>query len=77
MNYLQIREYLNNYWDENGYEDLIKGLLSFELDEKDENILNQLYEYYYAYSECSLLNDILVDKYNELKGGEEDEKVYY
>lgn len=71
MNYLQIREYLNNYWDENGYEDLIKGLLSFELDEKDEKILNELYEYYYAYSECPLLNDILVDKYNDLKGGEE------
>jgi len=77
MNYLDIKNTLDNLWDKIGYEELIKGLMSFELDEKDENILNQLYEYYYAYSECSLLNDILVDKYNELKGGEEDEKVYY
>lgn len=77
MNYLDIKKELEGFWDELGYEQLIKGLIAFELDEKDENILNQLYEYYYSYSECSLLNDILVDKYNELKGGEENEKVYY
>ena len=77
MNYLDIKKDLEGFWDELGYEQLIKGLISFELDEKDEKILNELYEYYYAYSECSLLNDILVDKYNELKGGEENEKVYY
>lgn len=71
MNYLQIREYLNNYWDENGYEDLIKGLLSFELDEKNEKILNELYEYYAIYDNCSFLSEQLIDKYNELKGGEE------
>lgn len=77
MNYLDIKKDLEGFWNELGYEQLIKGLIAFELDEKDENILNQLYEYYYSYSECSLLNDILVDKYNELKGGEENEKVYY
>lgn len=77
MNYLDIKKELEGFWDELGYEQLIKGLIAFELDEKDENILNQLYEYYYSYSECPLLNDILVDKYNELKGGEENEKVYY
>lgn len=72
MNYLQINEYLNHYWDENGYEELIKGLLSFELDEKDEAILNKLYEYYAIYDNCSFLSEQLIDKYEEIVKGSEE-----
>lgn len=72
MKYLIIKEYLNNFWDENGYEDLIKGLLAFELDENNEKILEELYDYYTNYDEVPLLNEMLLDKYNELKGSEEE-----
>lgn len=70
MNYLDVKNYLEEFWGNNGFEELIKGLLCFELDEKNENILNELYESYYRYDDCQLLNEYLVDKYNEMKGGE-------
>ncbi len=72
MNYLDIKKDLMGFWKELGYEELIKGIFSFELSEENEEILNKLYEYFINISSCSLLNEELIDKYQEIvKGGEE------
>lgn len=71
MNYLDIKKDLEGFWKELGYRELIKGLIAFELDEENEKILEELYERY-SYDDCQLINEKLVDKYEELlKGGEE------
>ena len=44
MNYLDIKKDLMGFWKELGYEELIKGIFSFELSEENEKILNKLYE---------------------------------
>lgn len=72
MNYLDIKKDLMGFWKELGYEELIKGIFSFELSEENEEILNKLYEYFINISSYSLLNEELIDKYQEIvKGGEE------
>ncbi len=71
MNYLDIKKDLEGFWKELGYRELIKGLIAFELEEENEEILEELYERY-SYDDCQLINEKLVDKYEELlKGGEE------
>lgn len=71
MNYLDIKKDLEGFWKELGYKELIKGLIAFELEEENEEILEELYERY-SYDDCQLINEKLVDKYEELlKGGEE------
>ena len=69
MNYLDIKKDLMGFWKELGYEELIKGIFSFELSEENEKILNKLYEYFINVSSCSLLNEELVDKYKEIVEG--------
>lgn len=73
MNYKDIKKYLENFGIKYGYEEVIKGLLSFELDEENEEILEEVYEYYFNYDELHLLNDLLLDKYEELKEEGEEE----
>ncbi len=70
MNYLDIKKDLEGFYIELGHEELIKGILAFELGEKNGKILEELYDYYMNYDGLSLVNELIIEKYNELKGGE-------
>lgn len=59
--YLQIRDELQKFSDEN-YDDLIKAIISFELCEENEIILNRLMEFYMHNDDCRLLNDTLHER---------------
>lgn len=56
MIYQEIKENLEKYAKEN-YKDLIKAIISLESPETDEDILDEIYEYYMENDEVYLLSD--------------------
>lgn len=73
--YLQIRDELQKFSDEN-YDDLIKAIISFELCEENEIVLNRLIEFYTDSDDCHLLSDMLYERlqYERYKFHEQETK---
>lgn len=67
--YLQIKDELQKFSDEN-YDELIKAIISFELCEENEVLLNRLMNFYTNNDDCYLLS-------NELRERLEYEKYKY
>lgn len=63
MNYLDIKKDLKGFEGELGYKEVIKAILSYELNTNNENILNQIYEKYINNSEYTLLNEDLIEEF--------------
>ena len=56
MNYKDIRYILNNF-QENNYKELIKAIISIELNLEDEIKLNEIYDYYIYNDDVFLINE--------------------
>ena len=59
--YLQIKDELQKFSDEN-YDELIKAIISFELCEENEVLLNRLMNFYTNNDDCYLLSNELRER---------------
>lgn len=59
MNYKEVRKILEKL-QKNNYKDLIKAIISMELNIDDEIFLNKTYDYYMGNDEISLISDEII-----------------
>lgn len=60
MKYKEIRDLLIKESNNNNYEEILKGIISYEKDIKNEKVLTRIYDNYMR-SDCSIFSDEMED----------------